>query len=89
MRVTLYRCDRCSLTFVADERPDHCPKCFRLHTGSTVIRLAGRNVEVDAVKVFGDSPLKDQSIAQGLDGLRLGARCPHGFIYAGICPECN
>jgi hypothetical protein len=88
-RVTLWSCDRCGLQFVADDPPKICPACRNNHSGAVTIRLAGRDVEVSSVRLFGDNPLKDHSVTKGLDSLRLGARCHHGYIYAGICPECN
>jgi hypothetical protein len=86
MLVTLYKCDRCSLAFVAEEPPSVCPQCRRHYSGPVTIRLAGRDVEVGAVRLYGDNPLKNA--AAGLDNLRLGDRCPHGFIASAICNEC-
>jgi hypothetical protein len=87
MLVTLYRCDRCSLTFVSDDPPSECPSCRRHHTGETIIRLAGRKVPVYSARIYGDNPLK--KAAAGLGDLPLGCRCPHGFIASYICIDCN
>ena len=85
MRVTLYRCDRCGLTFVADEPPKVCPACVRYYSGAVTIRLAGRDVEVESVKLYGENPLKDAEATKGLDSLRLGMRCPHGWMTPILC----
>jgi len=89
MLVQLWKCDRCALVFVAGTAPKTCPHCGRYHTVSVTIRLAGRDVEVSSVRLFGDSPLKDHSVTRGLDSLRLGDRCPHGFISSLLCPNCQ
>jgi hypothetical protein len=86
MRVTVWVCTRCNLQFVADDPPDKCPKCLRLYSGHVTIRLAGRDVEVDSARLYGENPLK--KVAAGLDSLRLGARCPHGWLISSICPNC-
>lgn len=89
MRVTLWQCDRCSLVFACDEPPKLCPACRNNYSGAVTIRLAGRDVEVASVRLFGDNPLKDHSVTKGLDSLRLGARCPHGWIASLLCPHCQ
>jgi hypothetical protein len=86
MRVTVWVCSRCQLRFVADEPPDTCPKCQRLYSGRTVIRLAGRNIEVESSRLYGENPLKSVT---GLESLRLGMRCPHNWISSLLCPECS
>jgi hypothetical protein len=88
MKVSIFCCDRCGLAFVADEPPNVCPACLRHHSGPVTIRLAGRDVTVESVRLYGDNPLKDRRITKGLDTLQLGARCPHGFIAPFICSEC-
>jgi len=85
----LFVCDRCGLQFVADEPPNLCPACLRHHTGPTVIRLAGRNVSVESVKLYGENPLRGRGMVRGLADLRLGCRCPHGWIIQDLCSTCN
>jgi hypothetical protein len=89
VRVQLWKCERCSLTFVADKLPGSCPACLHRYSGSTVIRLAGRDVEVESVKLYGENPLKDQSLTRGLESLDLGIRCPHGWIAPLLCRDCQ
>lgn len=86
MRVTVWVCTRCDLRFIADSPPDVCPQCRRFYSGPVTIRLAGRDVEVESVRLYGENPLK--KAATGLESLRLGARCPHGWVLGLICPEC-
>jgi hypothetical protein len=87
MRVQLWICDRCSLQFVAAEPPGECPCCRRHYSGKTVIRLLGREIEVESVRIYGDSAIK--KALKGTDSLRLGERCAHGFIASFICPDCK
>jgi hypothetical protein len=87
MLVTVWICDRCNLRFLADEPPDICPSCRRYHSHKTIIRLVGRDVPVGSVRVYGDNPLKKAAVK--LANLRLGIRCPHGFIADYICGLCN
>ena len=87
MRVDLWKCDRCGLVFVADEPPKKCPACVRFFSGQVTIRLAGRDVEVESVKLYGENPLKKAAV--GLENLRLGIRCPHNYIADYLCNECS
>ncbi len=89
MRVTLFKCERCSLVWVADEPPGKCPKCNRNYSGEVTIRLAGQSVKIASVRLFGENPLRDRSLQRGLDTLRLGIRCPHGQIADYMCGECH
>lgn len=88
MRVTVWCCDRCGLQFVADGPPKVCPACVRYYSGKTVIRLAGRDVEVESVRLYGENPLKNAAVVKGLGSMRLGMRCPHGWMSPHICVEC-
>jgi hypothetical protein len=83
----VWQCDRCSLQWIADTPPDTCPKCVRHFSGPVTIRLAGRDIEISSVRLYGDNPLK--KAATGLDSLRLGIRCPHNWIAPHLCPECG
>ena len=83
----LWVCDRCRLQFVAAECPGTCPNCRRNYSGHTVIRLAGQDIEIEAVRIYGDSAIK--KALKGTDSLRLGERCAHGFIASFICPDCK
>ena len=87
MRVTLWRCDRCGLTFVAEEPPSTCPQCKRFHSKQVTIQLAGRQVEIASARIYGDNPLKRAAL--GLENLRLGCRCPHNWIISSLCPQCS
>ncbi len=89
MRVDLWQCDRCGLRFVADKPPGKCPACNRNYTGDTVIRLAGRRVKIESVRLFGMNPLNKAGMTRGLDSLRLGCRCPHGWLISYLCRECS
>lgn len=86
--VTIWECSRCGLQFVADTPPAVCPQCRRHYSGSVTIRLAGRNIEVSSVRLYGENPLRDAAVTDGLDALRLGMRCPHNWIAPNLCPEC-
>ncbi len=87
MLATVWCCDRCGLQFVSDNPPKVCPQCRRYHSGSTVIRLLGRDIEISSVRLYGENPLKKAAV--GLDSLRLGDRCSHGWMASMLCPECN
>ena len=86
MQVTVWCCDRCGLQFVQDEPPKTCPACRHHHSGPVTIRLAGRDVEIESVKLYGENPLK--KAAEGLNSLRLGMRCPHGWLVPYLCNQC-
>ena len=88
MRVTLYACDRCNLQFVADEPPGKCPRCSQNYTGKVTIRLAGRDVEIKSVRLYGENPLRKSAARRGLESLRLGIRCPHGWVMPHLCDQC-
>ena len=89
MLVTVWHCDRCGLDFVRDDPPKTCPACRNHYSGQVTIRLAGQNIEVESVKLYGENPLKKAAVTEGLDSLRLGIRCPHGFLADYICNECS
>lgn len=88
-KVNIWYCERCGLKFVADELPKMCPSCRRNYSGTVTFHLAGRDVEVASVRLYGDSPLKDKAVTRGLGSMRLGDRCPHGFISSLLCPNCQ
>jgi hypothetical protein len=86
MRVDLLKCVRCSLRWVDDEGLNQCPRCKRWSAKPTVVTLAGQNVEVSAIRLFGESAMRDP---RGLEVLNLGTRCGHGFIHPSLCQECS
>jgi len=79
--VTLWICDRCHLQFVAAECPGACPNCRRNYSGHTVIRLAGQDIEIEAVRIYGDSAIK--KALKGTDSAAWGTLCAwfHSLIY--------
>ena len=87
MRVDLYVCDRCHLRWVSEEFPIQCPACLRHYSGTTVIRLLGREIEVESVRIYGDAAMRKAT--RGFGSLRLGIRCPHGWAADYLCSECN
>jgi len=86
MTVTLWVCDRCHLQWVDDDTPIQCPACLRHYSGSTVIRLLGREIEVESVRIYGDAAMRKAT--KGFNSLRLGCRCLHGFIHEALCSVC-
>ena len=89
MKVQLFVCDRCGLAWVANTPPNVCPHCSRHYSGPVTIRLAGRQVEIESVKLYGENPLRGRGMVRGLADLRLGCRCPHGWITEYLCAECS
>ncbi len=87
MRVDLWVCGRCNLKFVADVQPKECPQCRRHYSGTTVIRLLGREIEVESVRIYGDAAMRKAT--RGFGSLSLGIRCPHGWAADYLCSECN
>jgi hypothetical protein len=52
--------------------------------------VAGYPVQVSAVVLLdSDLGLLDRHVRRGLDALRLGERCEHGYISYRICPTCH
>ena len=86
MRVQIWCCDRCGLQFVADDPPPKCPHCWRQYSGQTIIRLLGREIVVESVRIYGDAAMR--KAMTGSNHLRLGMRCPHGWMAPHICVEC-
>lgn len=91
--VDLYDCSRCHLQWVAGSEPipGTCPGC-RLHHSIPKgdVLVAGVDVKVGLVRDYGlRDGLLDPQVRRGLDVLRLGDLCPHGFLTAIICRECN
>ena len=87
MKVDLWVCDRCGLVFVSDDVPNVCMACLRHYSGTTVIRLLGRQIEVTSVRIYGDAAMRKAT--RGFGSLRLGIRCPHGWAADYLCSECN
>jgi hypothetical protein len=86
----LWCCDRCQLQFVGgDDPPGKCPSCNRNFSGGVNIRLAGRDVEIASVRLFGEHPLRNRALRRGLDQLKLGDRCPHGWMCHALCAVCS
>jgi hypothetical protein len=89
MKFTLWCCERCDLIFHADEPPSVCPQCRWYYSGEIHFTLAGRDVEVKEIKVYGKSPLLGKRVQRGLSTLDLGCACPHGMLHPAICHSCN
>ena len=87
MKVNLWKCDRCGLVFVSDDVPNVCMACLRHYSGTTVIRLLGREIQVESVRIYGDAAMRKAT--RGFGALSLGIRCPHGWAADYLCSECN
>lgn len=89
MTFDLYRCTRCELVFAADVLPRQCPACRIWHSAPTQIVLAGRNVEVPFLRIYGPTVLKSQDVREQFARMDLGDRCEHGYMSAMLCQKCN
>jgi hypothetical protein len=88
--VTLKRCLNCKLQWVDDSRFESCPHCRRMHSSPPAAVVAGIEVKVEAVVLYGDEMgLHDSRVRRGLAGLELGERCECGYLSWRICPKCN
>ena len=90
--VTLFRCARCRLEWVrsSEKVPGFCPQCRKSYSVPTEIVIAGHAVEVTRVFDYGsDEGICDKRVRHGLDVLKLGDRCSHGWISYLLCPTCN
>jgi len=92
MEVDLLRCSRCGLTWVPKTEifPGKCPACFKDFSMPTEIIVHGVAIPVRSVIELGSrAGLLDPKVRRGLAGLRLGDRCPCGYISRIICPKCR
>ena len=88
--VTLKRCLNCGLEWVDSPRFEICPHCRRRWSFPPAAVVAGVEVEVKAVVLYGDEMgLHDARVRRGLAGLDLGERCACGLISWRICDKCN
>jgi hypothetical protein len=90
--VTLLECERCTLAWVqgTERISDTCPACTLRHSIALApVVVAGREVPVTAVRVFGfKAGLEDWRARDAVARLKLG-QCAHGYISEMICPECR
>lgn len=89
--VDLLQCSRCRLLFVkgSEAIPGYCPQCRKDFSVPTEILVAGQNIPVTRVLELGSRiSLCDKDVRRGLDTLKLGSRCEHGWITELLCPEC-
>jgi hypothetical protein len=91
--VDLLRCEKCSLTWVqgTEPIPGACPACSREYTVPRgPVLVAGIQVPVKSVMAYGSiEGLLDFRVRRGLEVLRLGNRCEHGWMSTHLCPTCN
>jgi hypothetical protein len=90
--VDLLYCQRCKLIWVKDTElvQKRCPSCLREYTvPQAPVVVAGQQVPVKSLMVFDSTDgLLDRAVRHGLDVLKLGDRCPHGFVARVMCPNC-
>ncbi len=87
--IVLYVCSKCHLEWI-NRGEVHCPRC-RTHSAVTQEEalVAGRRVKLSAVVLHGEAAgLLLEEVRRGLDTLKLGERCSHGWITYRICPIC-
>ena len=88
--VTLNRCTNCQLMWVDEGDFEICPRCRKHHTAPLSAVIGGIEVQVEKVVLYGDDMgLHDSRVRRGLEGIRLGFRCGHGYLTPFICPTCN
>lgn len=88
MKVTLWKCQRCELVFASDNPPTQCPSCRLFYSGTVYFKLAGNDVQVDAIRTYGKSPLAKPEVQAGLHRINIGCRCPHGWLHKSMCESC-
>jgi hypothetical protein len=88
--VTLNHCCNCHLRWVDEGEFIACPRCRKRFTAPKAAVIAGVEVQVEAVVLYGDEMgLHDVRVRRGLAGLNLFERCAHGLISWRICDKCN
>lgn len=87
--VTMLKCSVCKLRWIEEPDQHRCPRCQRFHRIQPKAVVAGVEVEVKRIELWGGvDGLLDEDVRRGLSGLVLPGRCPHRMISRHICNLC-